>query len=96
MRKVKLMADYNCFPLWEASAGVVGNIDPSSLPISQELINKLTFWAELYDATLNLNDPLKSGFDNAHEEYAFIQLGRKLREQLKIELGLNFSVETSF
>jgi len=37
VRIIKLMADYQCFPLWEASPGKVGNVDPNTLPISEGL-----------------------------------------------------------
>jgi len=28
IEKIKLMADYGCYPLWWASSGKVGDIDP--------------------------------------------------------------------
>ncbi|KES16178.1 hypothetical protein GASC598I20_006050, partial [Gilliamella apicola SCGC AB-598-I20] len=34
MKKIKLMADYECYPLWIDSDNEVGNIDPDSLLIS--------------------------------------------------------------
>lgn len=37
MKTIKLMADYDCFPLWKSSPGEVGNIDPEDLPISYDL-----------------------------------------------------------
>lgn len=59
MRVIKLMADYQCFPLWEASPGAVGNIDPKDLPISLSLQRELMVWAEKFDATLNMQDPAR-------------------------------------
>jgi hypothetical protein len=52
MRSIKMMADYHCWPLWEASAGRVGNIDPRTLPISRDLVVQLESWARLYDARI--------------------------------------------
>ncbi len=92
MRRVKLMPDYQCFPLWEAAGGTVGNIDPSSLPISQTLKDDLVQWAQSFDATLNLDDPAISGFQNIQEENAFIQLGNELGIRLQAELGQDFEV----
>ncbi|MHC5729637.1 MAG: hypothetical protein ACYTXY_37035 [Nostoc sp.] len=33
--KIKLMADYGCYPLWWVSSDKIGNIDPETLPLSQ-------------------------------------------------------------
>lgn len=87
MRTIKLMADYGCFPLWNVSPGEVGNIDPGYLPLSGALRTDLIEWAKLYDQTLNLNDPLNSGFKSAQEEERFRQRGYKLGERLQAELG---------
>ena len=43
--KIKLMADYQCFPLWDASQEGGGrNIDPDELPISLSLKARLNLW----------------------------------------------------
>jgi hypothetical protein len=93
MRVIKLMADYQCYPLWEASPGVVGNIDPDELPISERLREDLALWAEQYNNTLNIGNPAESGFtsDSAKEE--FKRMGLELGERLKDELGTDFAVE---
>ena len=64
MRTIKLMPDYQCHPLWEASPGMVGNIDPATLPIPRDPVARLPEWARLYDATLNADDPVQSGFNH--------------------------------
>ena len=93
MRTIKLMADYQSFPLWEASPGHVGNIDPASLPISDELKNRLMQWASDFDATLNLDDPAYSGFQSEGTRTEFKRIGNKLGERLAKELGSDFSVK---
>jgi hypothetical protein len=93
MRKIKLMPDYQCHPLWEASPGLVGNIDPTTLPISPGLIARLAEWAHSYDATLNLDDPLQSGFKNVAEKQSFIDVGNQLAEALQAELGDSYLVK---
>lgn len=92
MRTIKLMADYECFPLWEASPGDVGNIDPDSLPVSEDLRVRLMSWAEKFDSTLNMNDPLNSGFADEEEEINFKKAGQELGEHLQEELGSEFVV----
>ena len=92
MRYLKLMADYQCFPLWENSSDLVGNVDPISLPISENLISRLNEWAEVFDATLNLNDPVRSGFSSEKLKVEFHEKGHDLCLLLQSELGGNYSV----
>lgn len=92
MRALKLMADYQSFPLWESSPGAFGNIDPASLPISAELISRLSEWAEKYDKTLDLDDPMNSGFSSEQVEHAFFEEGRGICHALQSELGEDYKV----
>lgn len=94
MRTIKLMADYQCFPLWEASPGEVGNIDPEGLPISEDLKAKLADWARQYDETLNMDYPPDSGFESAEAEAQFKQEGCRLADQLRMELGPEYEIRT--
>lgn len=93
MRTLKLMADYDCFPLWEASPGQVGNIDPETLNISAELKGDLAEWARFFDQTLNRDDPANSGFASTEAENAFKMQGRTLGERLQTELGAAYVVK---
>lgn len=92
MRIIKLMPDYFCFPLWEASPGMVGNIDPKTLPISIELREQLMRWAGLYDQGLDMDDPKNSVAMTEAELEAFELEGRKLGKDLQDELGPDFLV----
>lgn len=91
MKTIKLMADYGSFPLWKAS-GEVGNIDPSDLPLSQELRQLLANWARAFDQTLNDDYPPDSGFKSEADEVEFKQQAARLAEQLRKELGPEFEV----
>lgn len=93
MRILKIMADYDCFPLWEATPGQVGNVDPGSLPISKQLQAELAAWAQIFNHTLNQDDPQKSGFVCTEEEKKFKVMGRALGERLQAELGADFMVK---
>jgi len=86
------MTDYQCFPLWEASPGVVGNINPQDLPISTSLREALLAWAAKYDATLNMADPLSSGFDSRQAASEFREEGDALAQRLQKELGENYTI----
>ena len=92
MRIIKLMPDYGCFPLWEASPDAVGNIDPNTLPISASLVSELDNWAAQYDATLDQENPLQSGFASIEEEHRFAEVGRGLCTKIQKELGRDFEV----
>ena len=91
MRRIKLMPDYDCWPLWE-TGDRVGNIDPASLPISESLQERLESWARRYDETLNRQNPTASGFDSPESEAAFEQEGLALHTALKVELGAGSAV----
>ena len=93
MRTLKLMTDYQCYPLWEASPGEVGNIDPNSLPLSTSLRDQLMDWADVYDKTLNWEDPATSGFASVYAVDEFKAQGMKLADRLREELGPEFLVE---
>ncbi|HEC1651981.1 TPA: hypothetical protein R1156_003968 [Yersinia enterocolitica] len=92
MRKIKLMADYQCHPLWDVSPEDYRDISPEELPISSELKYRLREWAERYDAILNINDPASSGFESKEEEKQFIEDGHKLVRLLQEELGDSYNI----
>lgn len=86
VRRLKLMADYDCWPLWEAGEDLVGNVDPATLPISVELRDRLLRWAERFDAGLNREDPASSEWSSPEERVAFDEEGRDLARALRREL----------
>ncbi|ALM82209.1 hypothetical protein [Bordetella sp. N] len=94
MRKIKVMADYQCHPLWERSPGMYSDLDPNTLPISLELKQQFAEWAREFDETLDMSDPANSGFSNAEAAADFKAKGVQLAEQLQEELGADFSVST--
>lgn len=85
------MADYECWPLWEPG-GDPYPLEASSLPLSPWLQESLRHWAEVYDATLDRQDPASSGFFTELERQKFIQDGLALRQRLQDELGDGFDV----
>jgi hypothetical protein len=92
MRTLKLMADYECFPLWEMLDNGLDNVNPSELPLSDDLKNSLNIWSNKYDQTLNHDDPANSGFASEADEKQFEQEGEALLECLKKELGIEFRI----
>lgn len=87
MKALRLMADYHCRPIWEDGGDTVGNVDPASVPISEDLIRRLNSWAAKFDATLDLADPSNSGFASEALASAFVEEGLALCRAFEAELG---------
>jgi hypothetical protein len=85
-RILKLMADYDCFPIWEVFSDGIENITPDSLPISDDLKKDLHTWSDVYDQTLNIDDPESSGFVDAQSEQKFEIEGKRLWSELRSQL----------
>jgi hypothetical protein len=81
-KKIKLMLDYGCYPLWWYDSEQVGNIDPKSLPLSLEMIQQLIDLADKNDAALDWDDPSES---KEFTEAEIRQLDKELLE-LKAKL----------
>ena len=88
-RAIKLMADYECFPLWEVEA--IGNIDPTDLPIDDGLRADLLAWARRFDDGLNWADPARSVV-SPEEQAAFEAEGLSLADRLRDALGPEWTV----
>jgi len=92
MRILKLMTDYQCFPLWGVAPDDIGDIDPASLPLSDATQQRLLAWAHTYDCTLDHDDPSAAGFATIQEAAAFEKEGIALWLQLQQELGADFEI----
>lgn len=92
MESIKLMADYQCHPIWDMSPGKYRDVDPDELPISEGLKARLKAWAAKYDETLDIDSPADSGFATAELEEEFKEEGRALVSLLKSELGAECKV----
>lgn len=92
-RKIKVMADYFCHPLWQNSGVDVGNIDPTRLPISDGLKSDIDAWARAFDAILDMDDPAnKGGFESPQAAADFAAQGAQLADRLRGELGPDWDV----
>ena len=54
MKTIKLMPDYQCYPLWDMTPGEYGDLDPMTLPIPELLQSQLMDWARVLDLELML------------------------------------------
>ena len=91
-QQIKLMADYDCWPLWWDGDHDPGNIDPATLPLSPATVKRLLAWAETFDATLNRDNPASSDFPSDAAFEAFEQVGLDLWRQLQRELAPDYNV----
>jgi hypothetical protein len=91
-KKLRLSADYQCWPLWRAGPDEVGEIEPQSLPLKPETIARLEKWAETFDSWMDFDDPTAEKEPSDEEVDAFEQEGLSLWKQLKQELGPGYEV----
>jgi hypothetical protein len=84
-RRILVMSEYQCDPLWSHDPGRSGSFSPRELPLSDALIADLEAWALSYDGSFNmedLNNPHWSEAQyRAHDE-AGIALARRLKREL--------------
>lgn len=90
--QIKLMPDYQCWPLWWAGQHEPGNINPESLLLSSGLIARLQKWSDRYDAQLNIDDPSQSVPLSGQVLKEFEQEGLALWKLLRDELGDTYTV----
>lgn len=84
-RRIKVMADYQCYPLWAMDEGKIGCFSPYHLGVSVELESDLWNWAGEFDASLNLDDPANSKWSKERYEQ-HIEQGLALARRIKQEL----------
>jgi hypothetical protein len=83
-RRVKVMADYDCQPLWALDEGLYGDFAPDALGLSPELTHDLKAWAEAFTASVDRDDPATSLWsEDRHREHE--ARGRSLAERLARE-----------
>jgi hypothetical protein len=84
-RRIKVMTDYDTYPLWAMDEGLVGDFAPGALGVSLELENDLWSWAGEFDMSLNRDDPADSHWSEArHRQH--IEEGLSLARRIKSEL----------
>ncbi len=84
-RRIKVMADYGCYPLWAMDDGKIGPFSPYHLFVSLELENDLWAWAAEFDMSLNTDDPTNSKWpEERHRQH--IEQGLALARRIKSEL----------
>lgn len=95
MKKLRLVTDYFCYPVFHddgTSSGEYGDIDPRTLPISEELAHDLIEWQSWFERGVDMNDPGNSKGMSAAESELFKKQGYDLLERLRGELSSEYEV----
>lgn len=92
-KQIELMADYNCWPLWEYEDNdLVDNLHHKELSLSSEIKERLLNWQNIYDGIINWDDPASSDFASEAEKRAFEEEGISLWKVLQKELGNEYEI----
>jgi hypothetical protein len=83
-KRIKVMADYRCDPLWALDEERYGCFAPDMIDLSPELAADLNAWAAAYDTSFDPDDPVDSLWSEAQHQ-AHAADGRKLAVRLKRE-----------
>lgn len=92
MIPLRLMAEYECHPVWLGPPEDVENVPADVLGISQGLAASIDDWAETYEATYRPDDPISSGFADEDSKRDFAEKGASLAARLQEELGQGYRV----
>ena len=90
MRNLALMAEYDCFAIWDKDAP--DNLNADVLPISESLKTRIHAWETTFDGTQVRDDPDASGFSTESALREFDEEGRKIWKCLIGELGNDYFV----
>lgn len=86
--EIRLGADYQCYAVWlRGDGGALKNISPESLKLPEGVVRGLMRWAEVFDDTLDMADPMSSGFATRLEHELFVQWGFSLAQIMADVLG---------
>jgi hypothetical protein len=84
-RRILVMSEYQCDPLWTHDPGRSGTFSPRELPLSEALIEDLEAWSRNYDTSFNLEDfnrPHWTEAQYAAHDIAGVALARRLKREL--------------
>ena len=90
VKRIKLMPDYNCYPIWDMDE--VDNINPQDLPLKTETIHRLNAWADLFECGLDWHDPGGKSLWSEEDTNLYQQEGLSLWHQLHQELTPEYKV----
>ena len=84
-KRIKVMADYGCYPLWAMDDGLIGDFSPQDLGSSEALTADLWAWANEFELSLNPDDPANSRWSGDRFKQHVAE-GMALAHRIKREL----------
>ncbi|HEY9908451.1 MAG TPA: hypothetical protein V6D18_12695 [Thermosynechococcaceae cyanobacterium] len=90
VKRIRLGAEYSCWATWYVDD--VGDFNPVKLPISQETLERLNKWQDVFDDTLDHDYPPDSRFPSEEAAKTWSREGIRLWVQLQRELGAEYEV----
>jgi len=91
-RRIKLMWDYDCLPLWHLEGPIYAGMDRGALPLSVSTLTRLEAWAAIANAKLAEAGYPRDMKWSSTESRAFEIEGRELWRILQHELGQDYYV----
>lgn len=91
-KTIKLMSDYQCYPLWAMGNEAPANLAPNTLPLSSETLLGLEKWAAMFDSWMDLEEPASTTEPSATQVATFEAEGIRLWKQLRRELAPTYEV----
>jgi hypothetical protein len=83
-KRLKLMAEIQCWAIWDMDNP--DNIDPATLPLPEQLVDRINRWSDKFDALYELdkkNFHMNIGFASNTDEDAFFDEGWAILQQLQ-------------
>ncbi len=99
MKKIKLLLEYKCFPVWfyDENGELIDNDSPDELRNNQNIDNKLVLLQEKYDG-LFLDNGIEFkyiGFKNSEEKNNFETLINEIYLEIKNIIINEYEIENS-
>src|SRR4029079_7239304 len=90
---ILLEPDWGTSGLWMMHPGEPGDVDPTDLPISDELAVRMSAWTEVMEDLRHVSDyPPEWMFASADDERSWVDDGASIATDLQHELGHRYQV----
>lgn len=87
VRAMTVMAEFECWPLWQDTDSGRVNVDPGGFGMPAALVDDLNAWADRFDRTYVPDNLSAPGFPDSRTEDAFYAEGLRLAARVAQALG---------
>lgn len=85
--RLRVLAEYECWPLWQEVRNGVRNLAPEDLGLPESLASGFHAWARKYEETFDPTYPMNSGFADVASENEFYAQGLELAREMAAMIG---------